>query len=249
MRLRSFFYRKTAAYSNSLHSRLRATLLLHYREYTFGRSRVTRSRQRGTIASRLDERGFSTLGGCLTVVAIIVGVGLIGIIYRTQDLARVQINMDQCTGRFVMGLRAAAKTLEESYERLEVERAITTEGCATILACPGFLKFFDAAAKVERGIQMSAKIYWLEQSYIWKTPMLAARCTLPESTVKNNFPSFDFPIIKGDKTDLVETKTTSFLLALKKKSFDLSLEYKNLISVANLERTGPLHGWKIYWSQ
>ena len=181
------------------------------------------------------------------MVTFIAWAGLIGTLLRIGLMTHTQINLDQCTGRFTLNMRAAALSMTASYERLEVERLATIDGCLSIIACPGFLEAFNTAAKIEKAIQTATRVFWQEQASVWNYE-LTHRCKLPFWVHKSNFPEFEFPIINGSTADLANLKSTEFLINPSTQRYQVSLNYLNLHSEGTLEKGGTFHAWKVYWS-
>ncbi len=230
----------------------------HSRIRDLAAARIARSESRGACSHRRHQRGYSTLGGCLAIVALIAGIGLIRIMGRIHHLTQTQVQLDHCTGTFIANLRGATLTMVHSYERLEAYRATVALACVTALACKPALDAYRIVVKFEKGIQKTAQIYWWEQQKIWQTE-LTHRCQIQEQSnfltrflllQKSSFPEFPFPVISGNLTDLASIKSTQYLLNDPSGPIELRLKYLNLTSTAELKKEmGSYATWKIRWTQ
>jgi hypothetical protein len=158
-----------------------------------------RSRFAGAVASRFGNGGFSTLGGCLALLAALAGVGLFELMAHIHKLAETQVALDRCTGEFALDLRAASVSMEESYVRISIERKAAQAVCATFYGCPAAQTALIAALTIEASLQQIVKVYWTTKESEWKYE-LANHCNLGRHLLGNGitggeFPPFNYPIV------------------------------------------------------
>ena len=247
MRLRIFFQSQERADPNSSSGSLSTDVRKYSRDDRSKTTARSRSGFKRPIHRRRSERGFTVVGLCLALIVVVAGIGLGRIIWTTRNITRIQVNMDQCTGRMAIDLRAAIQTMENSYSRMEAYRIGTIATCIiAIPACPEALAIFNNLAKIERGIQIVAQTYWREHEVVWRT-ILPAECGLPLlETRRGKFPPFDFKLISGDVADLAKLNSSSFTVK-QHAPFSLALHYRNFNSTAAVEKsTGQ---WKVRWSE
>ena len=149
--------------------------------------------------------------------------------------------MDQCSGQFIIKMRAATLSMENSIGRMEKYRAATLAACALVTPCPEAITAFQAVSKIEFGIQNATRIFWNEQKAIWEHA-LSSYCHLTPPIRSSHFPEFDFPMISGSAADLVPRPPHLI------PNRELSLHTSKLVSAAKLERKLQ-HDWAIRWTE
>ncbi len=236
VRLRDFFKGENTADCEQSIDRSLGGLWRNSRNDQTRTAREPRSKQRWNFGFRFSERGFSTLGGCLTLVSSIAGIGLCSIGIRIHQMSLYQVQLDRYTGSYVLNLRAASITMENSYDRMEAYRIATLAACATITACPEALELFKTAATAEAGIETAAKTYWDLQKVSWNTLNLE----------KSEFPDFPFEIVNPELS-LTDLGSARFELK-KSKTIELTLNKRNLKSTAELNRKHA-HVWNVAWTE
>jgi hypothetical protein len=212
-------------------------------------TRIFGSGRRRPFVFRFGHRGFSTLGGCLALLSAVTGFGLYRIIDDVHTLAKTQIALDRCSGQFALHLRAAAYSMESSYERVELYRLVAAAACETIYGCPAALNILNIALNAEKGIETAIKIYWDEQKVIWNTE-LSNRCDLGTfaffSIQKSTFPDFPYEVIKPEEGLAVHEGTEGLLN--KPDDLVLRIQKRNLVSEATASREA-VHEWRVRWSE
>jgi hypothetical protein len=151
--------------------------------------------------------------------------------------------MDRCTGGAVLHLRAALKSLEHSYLRIEVAREATLALLLTP-AAPEALSAFRSAAKIEKKIEEAIRKDWEWEAKRWES-MTGLGCRLRRMPERSPYPPFQYPIINPDLS-ILEMRTSRFLLS-QKRPIELSIHSAQLRSGARLEQVN--HEWLTYWYQ
>jgi|GEM_PF-2898653 len=170
---------------------------------------------------------------------------------HARDLIHTQIAMDRCTGENILFIRAATLAMQDSYLRLQGERALTATACLNPLVCPATMSAFQAVASAERTLQQTVKVAWGEKAFLWKYRL---SCGLSPFVRRDPFPDFPFEI---SDAVLVSPKITSETrwIAGSPPPFRLRLFFRDLSSGAEArkkgaihEKTDPgLHDWDVAW--
>lgn len=219
------------------------------RNHFFGASRATRSRQRSSRLYRFDQRGFGTLGASLALLAAFLGILLACGMSAITKTTATQVDFDRCSGKYVIQMRAAAVTIEKSYERLDEYRVGVLGICAATLgaACPEAIKVFNQIASIERSIQKATQVYWQAQSLEWKS-VLGIDCHLPLWIMRSNYPQFPFEILKEGSFSLFDLKASSLRPRIE-THYRLRLWNRNFSSTAELTKEIATHAWTVYWTE
>jgi hypothetical protein len=178
-------------------------------------------------------------------MAICIGAGFIQLIKRTEDLARIQVDMDQCTGENILFVRAAIKAMSASYFRLEAYRTTTTAICLYLPACPLAMEVFTPAAEIEVAIQTAVRAMWIERQYRWR---LRLSCKTDFKISRGSFPKFPFEV--SDPL-LLSSKIRQELQVIRGKvdPVTLTTRYRNMISTAETRKSEASREWTVRWTQ
>ncbi len=218
-----------------------------HRKNSTAAARGPRSRQRRFGLQRLGQDGYSVLGGLLTLLAFFTGIGLLKNIAALEDLTGTLVDMDRCTGSFAVDIRANIKTLQASYKRFEVEREATVAACLVPPLCPEATELFTVGVEIEKGIQEAVKAKWLVEEGEWLA-LIQQRCNLPLFSWRSKYPKFDYPILNGNSSDLLNFAPSKFLVS-KPEAVRLTIHYRDLVSQSQVRKEPPLNDWKIRWTE
>lgn len=209
--------------------------------------RGSRHRQRRTRFWRSqsrDRRGFAVAGAILGLLALTGALGITKIMWNLHRSVQTQVQLDRCTAKAVIRMRAAAQTFEASYFRIQGYKMSTLAVCFFSLPlCPAALRIINTALQVERKIQQSVKVYWSLQRKKWDHGLYA--CQLPFFIQKSRFPEFDFEIIQGNLTDLSSLTGISRSFT-KTKEYSVTLHHHQLHSKASLTHEKD---WTVQWTR
>jgi hypothetical protein len=217
-------------------------------------ARRPRSRFGRPFAHRFGNGGFSTLGGCLALLAALAGVGLFELMAHIHKLAETQVALDRCTGEFALNLRAASVSMEESYQRIAIERKAAQAVCATLYGCPAAETALIAALTIEASLQQIVKVYWTTKESEWKDE-LANHCNLGRHLLGNGitggeFPPFNYPIV-DPALGINGTEEIGVLLDPMddiKLHIEENQHSSDLTSEAVAARMGPAN-WGVRWTE
>ena len=243
MCLSKFCRSSAGAHSHGRENRVSRSNWQNERDHYSPTPRRTRRWSKRAWAIGLNQRGFSTLGGCLALLAAIAGVGLYRVVTRIQNLAHSQVALDRCSGSFILHLRAASIAMENSYLRVETYRAAAAAACAPVVTCPEALELLQVALIAEAGIERVIQVYWSEQNRIWDFE-LSNRCDISFWVKKSPFPDFPYSIIDPAEGLAVNEGTRS--LFTHSEDLVLSLKEFNLSSKAKATQES-LSNWSVRW--
>ena len=194
--------------------------------------------QVGAQNKRLGNRGFTILGPILVLAICFVGAGLLEVKRSIELRTQRQTQLDRDSGSPPLQLRAALKTLQASYQRLDIYRALTLAACPIVPtpACPEAMAGFKLASRVERMIQIGVRTFWQLQVAMWET----------HSGAKSSFPSFEFRIAQGNESDLLVSWQTEFD-GKTARPLCFSIQKWGLAAKSELRRDD--HEWTVAWTQ
>jgi len=137
--------------------------------------------------------------------------------------------------------------MEQSYQRVEVERGIAVAACAIppFALCPPATEALMGALKIEAGIETAVKVYWNEQQKVWENEV-AIRCDLGWFTRHSKFPDFPYEIVIPEEGLLVKEGTRGLL----KKQADLVLSLRNgPLSTEATAKQKHAANWSVAWTK
>jgi hypothetical protein len=207
---------------------------------------ITRSRFFRPHPFRFGRGGFSTLGGCLALLASTAGIGLYQLARHVEARTRSQIALDRCTGEFLIRLRAASVSIEQSYQRANAEIIAAKAACVLTggTACPEVQEALQIALNIEAGIETAVQLYWNEQKSIWEVE-IANRCELEWFVQKSSFPVFPYSIVNP----ALGMSETLPLRELAKKHQKLILELKDGANQSQATALQILPAkWSVSWT-
>ena len=246
MRLSRIFHRPKKTASREQDDRSGSDVRVDSRADSFESARGSRPQQRRPRGLRPQQRGFASIGGCLALLATIAGAGLYRYIQAVRSVTQTQVNLDKCSGNFIIKARAASISMEKSYERVQ-KYQVATE--IAILAFPPQAEvavlILKEAMTFEKLFEEGVEAYWREQQLVWNTEV-AVRCEVSFATLRSSYPSFPYPII-DPALGVLEQSGTLFLMSTP-KPIVLWLRQRNLRSAAELKRRAQSE-WTIRWTE